>query len=498
MTTEADKTTPTPTEPTTPPPAEAAAPLAPTEASKPAEAKPAETKPAPGKPAGKPKKKPGGGGPGGLPNRRIVDAVPMLNNFGHAPKLDDIDAEIAGELEAALGSINQNDMIGGGTSREVRKEAAASGDQGRKKGKILAIHGPDVFIDVPGGRGQGVMAMLQFGDEAPKIGDEVEFSIEGFDAANGVLLLSRKWAAMQADWSSIAEGMIVEARVTGTNKGGLSVDVNGIRGFLPVSQIDLYRTEQLEQFLNQKLTCIVTEANPHERNLVVSRRALLEKQREENREKVWAELEIGQVREGIVRNVKDFGAFVDLGGIDGFLHVSEITWKRSQSATSLLQIGQKVRVAILKIDPDSRKISLSLKQLEASPWDNIEDRFPVGAVVNGTVTRTADFGAFVELEPGLEGLVHVSELAGRRIWRVTDVAKEGQEVTVKVMSIDPENRRIGLSIRQAIPKVEAKPDEDEAEEEVAETKPERPRNYELRGGLGESKWLIEPPTEESK
>lgn len=442
---------------------------------------------------GKPKKK-AGGGPGGLPNRRFIDDVPMLNAFSSTPKFDELDAEIEGELAAALGDINQTEMIGGGTSREVRQEAAANADQGRKKGKILAIHGPDVFIDVPGGRSQGVMALLQFGDEPPKVGDEVEFSIEGFDGANGILLLSRKWAAMQADWSSIAEGMIVEARVLETNKGGLTVDVNGIRGFLPISQIDLYRVEQPEQFVNQKLSCLVTEANREERNLIVSRRALLEKQREESREKVWAELEVGQVREGIVRNVKDFGAFVDLDGVDGFLHISEISWQRQASAAQFLQPGQKVKVAVIKIDRDTRRVGLSLKQLEVSPWDNIQDRFPIGAVVTGKVTRTAEFGAFVELEPGLEGLVHVSELSGKRVWRVADVAKEGDEVTVKIMSLDPDSRRISLSMRQAIVRVETKPveEEEDAEPETPPA-PDRPRPYELRGGLGSTIQIIDNP-----
>ncbi len=485
MTTETEKidapvATPIPTD-AAPPAAEA----------KPADVKPAAPAPPPARGGAKPKKKPGGS-PGGMPNRRIIDNIPMLrDDFGQAPRLADIDAEIAGELEAALGDINQTAMIAGNTSREDRKDAEAAGEGRRKKGKILAIHGADVFIDVPGGRGQGVMAMLQFGDEPPNVGDEVEFSIEGFDNANGVLLLSRKWAAMQADWSNISEGMIVEARVIEANKGGLTVDVNGIRGFLPISQIDLYRVEQTDQFINQKFDCVVTEAIPSERNLIVSRRALLEKQREENREKLWATLEVGQIHEGIVRNVKDFGAFVDLGGVDGFVHVSEISWQRQQSATAFLQPGQKVRCAILKIDKETRKLSLSLKQLEASPWDELEQRFPIGTVVNGKVTRTADFGAFVELEPGVEGLVHVSELAGKRVWRVEDVAKEGQEVTVKVMSVDAANRRISLSIRQAIPREEPKPVDDEGDEPETPAKPDRPHNFELRGGLGRPLWVID-------
>src|SRR5207244_12093259 len=164
---------------------------------------------------------------------------------------------------------------------------------------------------------------------------EVDVHIEGYDAQNGLLLLSRLGAAVHADWSSVAAGMLVEARITATNKGGLEVDVNGIRGFMPISQIDLYRVEDTEQYVNQRLRCLVTEVNPEERNLVVSRRALLEKEREEAREKLWAELAEGQVREGVVRSVRDFGAFVDLGGVDGLLHVSEMSWSRVQTPAEL-------------------------------------------------------------------------------------------------------------------------------------------------------------------
>src|SRR5206468_7931655 len=182
-------------------------------------------------------------------------------------------------------------------------------------------------------------------------------------------LLARQGAAQTADWSSVAVGMIVEARVTETNKGGLAVDVNGIRGFMPISQIDLYRVEDTQQFVNQRLRCLVTEVKPSERNLVVSRRALLEKEREENREKLWNELAEGQVREGVVRSVRDFGAFVDLGGVDGLVHVSELSWTRVKSAEDVVKVGQKVKVVVLKIDHEKRKVGLGMKQLEASPWD---------------------------------------------------------------------------------------------------------------------------------
>ena len=339
---------------------------------------------------------------------------------------------------------------------------------------MLSVHGGDVFIEVPGGRSQGMLPIDQFPDAPPKVGDTVEVSIEGYDGANGLLILSRLGSAVVADWSTVAEGMIVEARVVETNKGGLSVDVNGIRGFMPISQIDLFRVENAEEYVNQKLLCVVTEVDPSERNLILSRRALLEKQREEQREKLWAELAEGQVHTGIVRSVRDFGAFVDLGGVDGLLHVSEMSWQRGMDATKLVQPGQSIKVIVSKIDHERRKLSLSVKQLEAGPWENIHDRFAAGQVVKGTVTRTKEFGAFVELEPGVEGLVHISEMARRRIWRVGDVVKEGQEVQVKILNIDAAQQRISLSLRQAAPEDKPAKSPEEMEEEEAFEEPAAP------------------------
>src|SRR5262249_38018404 len=200
-----------------------------------------------------------------------------------------------------------------------------------------SVHGPDVFVDVPGGRTQGVLPLLQFPEGPPAPGTEVEIDIEGYDNANGLLLLTRKGAVQDANWESVAVGMIVEARVTATNKGGLAVEVNGIRGFMPISQIDMYRVENAEQYVNQRLTWMIAEVDPAERTLVVSRRALLEREREEQREKLWQELAEGQVRNGIVRSVRDFGAFVDLGGADGLLHVSEMSWQRVQDPSTIVQ-----------------------------------------------------------------------------------------------------------------------------------------------------------------
>jgi small subunit ribosomal protein S1 len=326
------------------------------------------------------------------------------------------------------------------------------------------------------------MPLEQFPDGPPKPGTEIECEIEGYDGS-GNLILTRKGSAVSVDWSTVAEGQLVEARVTETNKGGLAVEVNGIRGFMPVSQIDLYRVEDTQQFVNQKLLCLVTEVKPDEKNLVVSRRALLEKEREEKREKLWAEIAEGQIRDGIVRNVRDFGAFIDLGGSDGLLPIGEMSWQRVNDPTTLVQIGQPVKVLVLKVDHEARKVLLGLRQLQPSPWDNIHERYPVG---KGKVTRVMDFGAFVELEPGIEGLIHVSELARQRVWRVADIVKPEQEVEAKIITLDPQQKRIGLSLRALIPTEKPKTEEEAAEESEPEkpAKPPKPRATPLKGGIG--------------
>ncbi len=400
--------------------------------------------------------------------------------YGFGKKIDSFDEDMERQLREAMSGMSDKDLYGEPAARGGKKTA----DGGPKKGKVFRIHGQDVFIDLPGGRTQGVLPMLQFPEGPPTLGTEIEITIEGFDNANGVLLLSRKGAAIEADWSSVAEGMTVEARVVATNKGGLSVDVNGIHGFMPISQIDLYRVENAESFVNQRLLCTVTEVDPVERNLIVSRRALLEKEREALREKLWIELAEGQIREGVVRSVKDFGAFVDLGGVDGLLHVGEMSWQRAQDALTLVQPGQTIKVFVLKIDRERRKVSLGLKQLTASPWDNIYEKYHTGEIVNGKVSRLMDFGAFVELEPAIEGLIHISELALQRVFRVGDIVKPGQEVQVKVLSIDPEQRRIALSLKAAQAKPPEAVEEEVEEEPAAPVKPPRPRSTPLRGGTG--------------
>ncbi len=412
---------------------------------------------------------------------------------GQGRRIRELDAEIERELEEAMSGLSAKDLYGEPEARKAKAPGAPSG--GALKGKVVSIHGPDVFVDVPGGRAQGVLPMTQFPDGPPALGMEVEVTIEGYDRADGLLLLTRKGQAQDVDWSTVSVGAVVEALVTATNKGGLAVQVNGIRGFMPISQIDLFRVETPEQYVNQKLRCEVTEVQPDERNLVVSRRVLLERDREENREKLWAELVEGQVRSGTVRSVKDYGAFVDLGGVDGLLHVSEMSWARVKDPTQIVQPGQTVKVVVLKLDRDTRKVGLGLKQLSASPWDDIQTRYIPGHRAKGKVTRVTDFGAFVELEPAVEGLVHVSELSPQRVRRVTDVVKPDQEVEVVVLSVDPSQRRISLSLKAAQAKPETSVEETEEVEEALPAKPVRPRTTPLRGGIGQPIQLppLKPP-----
>jgi small subunit ribosomal protein S1 len=417
-----------------------------------------------------------------------------FTELSHNLKLNELDKDIEADLAAAMSGF-ETELKEDTEAAKQKAIAAAQAPKeagGRKKGRVISIHGGDVFVDVPGGRSQGFLPITQF-DTPPKIGDEVEFSVEGYDAANGVLRLTRSGAAQHVDWSSVQIGQTVEARVTGTNKGGLSVEVNGIRGFMPIGQIDMYRVENVEQYVNQKIICMVAEVVPEERNLVVSRKALLERERERLREKFWAEVEEGQLLKGTVRGIQPFGAFVDLGGADGLLPVSEISWARVGSPNDVLSIGQQVEVKVKRIDRSARKLSLSLKDLIASPWDTLSQRFPVGSQVTVKVTRITDFGAFAEVEPGVEGLIHVSEMVVGRGGRIRDRVQEGKEVEVQILSIDKDARRMSLSMK-AIEAAKEKAETDAAKaelsaraaaEEAEEEEAPRPRKkfpFQLRGG----------------
>jgi ribosomal protein S1 len=402
------------------------------------------------------------------------------------------DADLEAELEATLKGFDPQ-TFDKSSQRRPRGERVPDppdqrgqeGQPGLRTGTVIGVRGKSIFVDL-GGKSEGVLPVEQFeGAELPAAGAVIEVVVERFDPDEGIQILRRKGSAVEASWENLKRGIVVEARVTKVIKGGAEVDVDGIRGFMPISQIDLSRVEDAATYLNQKFKVIVTEANQREKNLVVSRRELLEQERAEQRERTWKTLEEGQVHEGVVRSVKDFGAFVDLGGVDGLLPIGELSWSRVAKVDDVIKIGDKVTVKVLKIDRTAQKLTLGLKQLTPSPWEGVSDKYPRGTMVKGKVTRTMDFGAFVELEPGVEGLIHISELSPTRVRRVADIVKPAQEVEVRVLKVDPDEKKIALSLlpdpRKALPVA----DEEEEKEDETPPAPKPVRKVPLKGGLGD-------------
>lgn len=375
------------------------------------------------------------------------------------PLAGDLQDELERELAAAM---ELEDFLGGSAGMAARKEPLEDGQ--RVHGTVLKIHDDSVFVAL-GGPDEGVVPFEQFTATEPAPGDAIEVIVRGISKADGLYQLTLPGEAVNVtDWSDIESGSIVEATVTGANSGGLECTVAGIPAFIPISQISEHRVEDTSEFVGQKFLCVVTEANPRRGNLVVSRRGVLEREREDRRREQLDKIEEGDLLEGVVRTIKDFGAFVDLGGLEGLIHVSKLSWERIKHPSEVIEVGQKVKVKVDKIDKQTGKMSLSYRDLLENPWDLAAATIAPGAVMQGTVTRVANFGAFVRIATGIEGLVHISEVAGHRVSNVSAFLKEGQDVDVKVLSIDRDTQKIALSIKQAHQKAEETPAVEEEEE----------------------------------
>jgi predicted RNA-binding protein with RPS1 domain len=411
---------------------------------------------------------------------QIVAAVGMPNTPVPRPSVRDrLSSDMEDELDRAMGDASMDDLLGGGPSGgETALEL-----ESLQTGRVVAIRRDDVFVEF-GGREQGIVS-LQLLDAPPEIGAELKVVVQRLNAEDGLYELSLPNRAVQVeDWSDLSDGMLVDAQVTGHNTGGLECEVNHIRGFIPVSQIALHRVEDLAQFVGQRFTCVITEANPDRRNLVLSRRAVLEREREEVRQQLLESLRPGQVRDGVVRKLMDFGAFIDLGGVDGLLHISQLAWGRVKHPSDVLQEGQAIRVRVDRVDPETGKISLAYRDLMDSPWTLAANKYLPNTVVHGTVTKLMDFGAFVEVEPGIEGLVHISELSHKRVFRCSDVVKEGQEVEVMVLSVDPDAQRMSLSMKELTAPPEPEKKEDQPGEPAPTKKKHQKPTGPLLGGIG--------------
>ncbi|WP_370191649.1 30S ribosomal protein S1 [Qipengyuania sp.] len=325
------------------------------------------------------------------------------------------------------------------------------------KGTVTAIENGMAHIDV-GLKSEGRVDLKEFqrgeGDVAPGVGDEVEVYVDRVENADGEAMLSRDRARREAAWdkleSEFGEGKRVEGRIFGRVKGGFTVDLDGAVAFLPGSQVDIRPVRDVTPLMDMAQPFQILKMDRRRGNIVVSRRAVLEETRAEQRSELIDKLAEGQVIDGVVKNITDYGAFVDLGGIDGLLHVTDMSYKRVNHPSEMIEIGQTVTVQIIRINEDTQRISLGMKQLESDPWDGVSAKYPVGMKLTGTVTNITEYGAFVEIEPGIEGLVHVSEMSWtKKNVHPGKIVSTSQEVEVMVLEVDSEKRRISLGLKQA-------------------------------------------------
>ena len=325
------------------------------------------------------------------------------------------------------------------------------------KGKVIAIEAGQAIIDV-GYKMEGRVDLKEFANpgEAPSIavGDEVEVYVDRVENAEGEAMLSRDRARREAAWDKLenefGEGKRVEGRIFGRVKGGFTVDLDGAVAFLPGSQVDIRPVRDVTPLMDMAQPFQILKMDRRRGNIVVSRRAVLEETRAEQRSELIDKLAEGQVIDGVVKNITDYGAFVDLGGIDGLLHVTDMSYKRVNHPSEMIEIGQTVTVQIIRINEDTQRISLGMKQLESDPWDGVAAKYPIGMKMTGTVTNITEYGAFVEIEPGIEGLVHVSEMSWtKKNVHPGKIVSTSQEVEVMVLEVDSEKRRISLGLKQA-------------------------------------------------
>jgi small subunit ribosomal protein S1 len=324
------------------------------------------------------------------------------------------------------------------------------------KGTIVQVNDDSVVVDV-GGKSEGLIPIHEFRDEKGQlaqeinVGDTFDVFIESTENENGLISLSKAKADRQKVWNSLEEEMVVQGRIINRVKGGLSVDI-GVNAFLPGSQVDLRPVRNLDKLLGQTCDFKIIKLNKRRGNIVLSRRALLEEKRDLMRQDTLQSLEEGQVMEGIVKNLTDYGAFIDLGGIDGLLHITDISWGRVNHPSERLTVGEKINVKVLKYDPEKERVSLGLKQLVPDPWLDVQTKYEVNSRVTGKVVSLTDYGAFVELEEGVEGLIHVSEMSWtKRIKNPSKILNLGEEVEAVVLALDTGNRRISLGLKQIEP-----------------------------------------------
>jgi small subunit ribosomal protein S1 len=344
-------------------------------------------------------------------------------------------AEMFGQYEESLRSIGEGEIV---------------------RGTVLSIDEKDVLVDV-GFKSEGIISLSEFSDPGGiHVGDTIEVFLEKMENQDGLVVLSKQRADFVRVWDRVKEAhdkeQVVEGKLVRKIKGGVVVDLYGVEAFLPGSQIALRQVQNVDAMLGQTVQVKIIKLNKRRRNIVVSRRAVLEAERDRMKATILKDLAKDQIREGVVKNITDFGAFVDLGGIDGLLHITDMSWGRVQHPSELVKIGDKVRVKVLNFDPEKERISLGLKQLEAYPWEGVEEKYKVGDRLKGRVVSITDYGAFVELEKGVEGLIHVSEMSWtRHVRHPSKVVNIGDIIEAVVLKVDKANEKISLGLKQVEP-----------------------------------------------
>ncbi|MHC5022864.1 MAG: 30S ribosomal protein S1 [Planctomycetota bacterium] len=357
----------------------------------------------------------------------------------------DLDAKLEAEIEAALGDMSLEDMLDPGAPAP-----RAGAEREKRIGTIASVQAKDVLVEF-GPKAQGVCP-IDFFPEPPTAGTKMEFIIDRYDEGEGLFILRLPGRVSKAEWESLEVGQIVEARCTGVNKGGLELEIAKHRAFMPAGQVDLRHIDELSVFIGELLPCEVLEVDRQRGRIILSRKAHLQAERAVAREKLLEDLEVGREMSAVVTSIQQYGAFADLGGIDGLIHVSDISYERIKHPSEKVKEGEQVQVKILKIDDQSDaggqlRISLGMKQCLSDPSVAAFEEIRQGETVTGRITRIMPYGAFVEISPGVEGLIHISELSHERVGKVSAVVKPDEVITAKVLSVDRKSKRISLSLK---------------------------------------------------
>ncbi len=420
----------------------------------------------------------------------------------HVSPQTELSAEVNAEIDAAM-----KDMEAANAARAakpaIRGPRVVEAGRERRTGRVVSVGPSDIFLEF-GPKSLGVIPRPQFpDDQLPKVGEDLEVVVDKYEASESLFICSRPGSVQKAQWEMLEPGQVIEARVVGHNKGGLELEVADHRAFMPMGQIGGDRVTDPSVFVGEKMKCAVVRVDRTGRgNIVLSRREILEVERKEQAKKLRESLVEGQTVEGTVRKIMPFGAFVDIGGIDGLVHLADLTYDRlgfgEKAVAKVVTEGQRVNVKILKLDWEANRISLGLKQVAGDPFATAVTAITEGAELTAKITKLAEFGAFAELAPGVEGLIHISEIDHKRVNRVEDVLKADQVVQVKVLKVDPGTRRVSLSIKalKPAPEFTGKPGGDRkapAGRSVEEIKKETPalrrlreksKNMNFKGGLG--------------